>query len=211
MATTTKKSSNGAAKTAQGKKPGARMDAVALLKQDHRTVEALFKQYKNLTPTANKSRARLIDKIVKELSVHAAVEEQILYPTTESESRGSKRLVSHSLDEHQAVKETLAELQKLDAGDERADELMRALMSEVRSHVKEEETQLFPKLRAAVGKDVLVQMGTLMQLAKKTAPTRPHPHAPNKPPGNIVIGMASGAVDRARDAGRGVRRKVTGT
>ena len=72
-------------------------------------------------------------------------------------------------------------------------------MADVRHHVKEEESELFPELRAAVGEEELRAMGGQLAAAKKMAPTHPHPNAPATPPGNIVAGAAAAVVDRARD------------
>jgi hypothetical protein len=56
-----------------------------------------------------------------------------------------------------------------------------------------------------VGRKELGEWGEELKAAKKAAPTRPHPHAPNRPPVNVLVGAAAGAVDRARDT---VRRSV---
>ena len=56
------------------------MDAVTLLRNDHKTVEGLFKKFEKTGPNAHKTKQDLVEKIVEELSVHAAVEEQVLYP-----------------------------------------------------------------------------------------------------------------------------------
>ncbi|MDQ3977971.1 MAG: hemerythrin domain-containing protein [Actinomycetota bacterium] len=56
------------------------MDAITLLKQDHKTVEGLFKKFEKTGPKAHKTRRDLAEKIIKELSVHAAIEEQVFYP-----------------------------------------------------------------------------------------------------------------------------------
>jgi hypothetical protein len=107
-------------------------------------------------------------------------------------------LVEEALDEHQAVKETLVDIERASDPDER-DELLEELIGDVRHHVEEEEGELFPELRAAIGPDELRDMGSALAAAKKMAPTHPHPHAPNTPPGNIVGGVAA-AADKIRDA-----------
>jgi hypothetical protein len=65
-----------------------------------------------------------------------------------------------------------------------------------------EENEMFPRVRDALDIAKLNELGTRLERAKKTAPTRPHPRAPQEPPGNVVVGMAAGVVDRARDATR---------
>lgn len=185
-----------------------RPDGIALLKKDHRTVESLFKRYEKLGDRAIRGKANIVERVIRELSIHAAIEEQVLYPTIRQEVSGGKPKVEHAIDEHQKVKETLSSLQKVKPEDEAMDELMAGLISDVREHVKEEEAELFPKLRSSVEPAVLKRMGEFMQMAKRTAPTRPHPKAPAKPPANIVAGMAAGILDRVMDAGRATRKRV---
>lgn len=183
-----------------------RMDVIALLKQDHREVDSMFRRYRTLGARAMKSKQDLVHKIIRELSVHASVEEQILYPRMREVMR--EQMISHALDEHQEVKELLAGLQKMKPEDERFDGCVKELMKNVKEHVREEEGEMLPMLRKALDRDELVRMAEMMKIAKKTAPTRPHPMAPSTPPGNIVVGMASAVVDRARDAGRAIGRRT---
>jgi len=174
-------------------------DAVQLLIQDHREVEQLFIQIEAAGGTGPEEA---VQQVIRELSVHAAIEEQVLYPAVRSKVPGGEELADHAIDEHQEAKELLA---TLDGGEgEAADRapVLARLMQEVRSHVEEEEGDLFPKLRAAVGPEELREMGEAMAQAKKMAPTRPHPQAPSTPPGNVVAGAAAAVVDKARDAFR---------
>ncbi len=180
-----------------------RADAIALLRKDHREVKELFRRYRRLGAGATTRKAQTMERIVKELSVHAAVEEQVFYPDVKAEVRGTKRLVDHALDEHQELKENLAKVQRLEPGSEEFEATMRTIMNDVNEHVKEEEAELFPKVRQAKSKRELQDMATVMRTAKNAAPTRPHPKAPSTPPGNVIVGAASAVVDRARDAVRG--------
>jgi hemerythrin superfamily protein len=83
------------------------MDAIALTKKDHRTVEDLFTRYKKLGPRAFKSKHRIVERLTKELSIHAGIEEQLLYPALRAGA--SDGMVDEALSEHQEVKEELAE------------------------------------------------------------------------------------------------------
>lgn len=175
-------------------------DAVQLLIQDHREVEQLFSQ---IEAAGGTGPDEAVEQIVRELSIHAAVEEQVLYPAIRNKVPGGEEIADHAIDEHQEVKELLA---TLDSGDGQASDrapVLARLMQEVRSHVEEEEADLLPKLQAAVGADELRQLGEAIAQAKKMAPTRPHPHAPSTPPGNVVAGPAAALVDKARDAIQG--------
>jgi hypothetical protein len=98
--------------------------------------------------------------------------------------------VLESLEEHLIVKWELAALADLDPSDERYDAKVTVLIENVRHHVKEEESEFFPKLRNALRSELL-ELGEALERAKKTAPTRPHPMLPDEPPGNLVAGAAA--------------------
>ena len=172
-------------------------DAIQLLTTDHGEVEAMFRQVESL-PEGD-ARQKVVEDIIRELSVHAAIEEQVLYPAMREALPDGETLVQEAIDEHQAVKETLAAIEQADVPAERDQHLVR-LMGDVRHHVEEEETELFPKLAASIGSAELREMGGKLAAAEKVAPTHPHPNAPNTPPGNLVGGVAAAVMDRARDA-----------
>ncbi len=128
------------------------------------------------------------------------IEEQVLYPAVRTALPDGERLHEESLQEHAAVKNVLAELDKMEPSAEGYDARVRELIIGVRHHVEEEEGELFPQLQASIGTDELQDMGGKLAAAKKMAPTHPHPNAPNTPPGNIVGGAAAAVIDKARDA-----------
>ena len=173
-------------------------DAIVLLKNDHKEVERLFKQFEKLGDRATTSKRAVVDQILTALSVHAAIEEQVFYPAVRAEVPDIDADVLEGLEEHHIVKWTLSELRDLDAGAERFDAKVTVLMESVRHHVEEEETEMFPKVRAAVGRKRLAALGEEMERAKKIAPTRPHPKAPDTPPGVVLAGTTAGIADRAR-------------
>ena len=90
-------------------------------------------------------------------------------------------------------------LERADSPTERYPHLV-SLIGNVRHHVEEEETELFPKLRASITTGELQEMGGRLAAAKKLAPSHPHPNAPNTPPGNVVGGVAAAVMDKARNA-----------
>ncbi len=178
------------------------MDAIALLKQDHRTVDGLFEKFEATTDRAVKTRQTLADRIVKELSIHAAIEEQILYPGMRRALKNGDKLVAHAIEEHQDAKELLKHIERTPASEPKLADLVADLASAIREHVKEEESDLFKRLRTEVDRKTLETWADELKAAKRISPTRPHPLAPNRPPANVVAGSAAGVVDRLRDAGR---------
>ena len=174
-------------------------DAITLLKSDHDTVEALFKKFEKAGPTAYKSKRKLVDQIIKELSVHAAIEEMVFYPATRELSDDVEDHVLESLEEHHVVKWVLSELDGMDPEHERFDAKVTVLIESVRHHVEEEEKEYFPKVRKLADRKLLTEMGDVMVSAKKVAPTHPHPRSPDEAPANMA-NLAVGLLDRIRDA-----------
>jgi hemerythrin superfamily protein len=177
------------------------MDAITLLKADHKTVEDLFKKFEKAGERATKTKRDLVDRMIKELAIHAAIEEQVFYPAVREAVPDTDSNVLESLEEHHVVKWTLSELEGMDPESERFDAKTTVLIESVRHHVKEEEEELFPKVREALGRNFLSELGDAMADAKRSAPTHPHPHSPDTPPGNVVAGAVAAILDRARDAG----------
>lgn len=174
------------------------MDAISLTLQDHRHVESLFARYESLTGNGDAKRD-IVREIIRELSVHASIEEQFMYPAMRRHLPDGDSLVQEAIEEHQEAKEALAELDRMTPDVSGYDDKVRSLIRDVRHHVKEEEDELLPKLRASVSHERLEQMGEAMESGKALAPTRPHPHAPSTPPGNFLAGPAAAVADRVRD------------
>src|SRR3954452_19702015 len=124
-------------------------DAIALLKQDHRTVEDLFAQFEKASGDGRKQK--LAETICMELSIHATIEEEIFYPACEG--KVDEDLLKESYVEHDAAKLLIAEIE---AGSEKNDEFfdskVKVLQEEIEHHVEEEEKRmegLFAQARKA--------------------------------------------------------------
>jgi hemerythrin superfamily protein len=186
------------------------VDAITLLKADHRTVDDLFARYEKTGERAYAAKRRLVDRMIKELSVHAAIEEQIFYPAVKHVLEETEDQVLESLEEHHLVKIMLAEQERTDPKDERFDAKVTVLMENVRHHVKEEEDEMFPTVRKAVTAASLKELGERMREAKRTVPSRPHPHAPDEPPGNVIAGAGAMLLDGTKDAASSLMRRIAG-
>jgi hemerythrin superfamily protein len=180
------------------------MNAITLLKNDHKTVEDLFKRFEKLGPRAHKTKQDVMERIVRELSIHAAIEEMVFYPAIRQavEKGDLDTMVLESLEEHHVVKWVLWELERTSPTDERFDAKMTVLTENVRHHVKEEEKDLFPKVNKIFDRSQLEDLGEAMEALKKTAPTHPHPRSPDEPPGNVIAGAGAALMDKALDAGK---------
>jgi hemerythrin superfamily protein len=180
------------------------MDAITLLKTDHKNVETLFKRFEKAGDKAYVEKREIVDKIIEALSKHAAVEEQLFYPVSRATVPETDDVVLESLEEHHVVKWLLSELDGMPPQHERFDAKVTVLIENVRHHVEEEEQEFFPKVRDELGREALADLGDAMAAAEVIAPTHPHPRSPDTPPGNLVAGTAAGVVDRVGDTVSGL-------
>jgi hemerythrin superfamily protein len=175
------------------------MDAITILKDDHKTVEQLFKRFERAGDRAFVEKRDIVDRIIEELSMHAAIEEQLFYPVVRATVPDTDDIALESLEEHHVVKWVLSELDGMSPEDERFEAKVTVLIANVRHHLEEEEGELFPMVRDELGRNALSDLGEAMAAARKIAPTHPHPRAPDTPPGNLLVGTAAGVADRVRD------------
>jgi hemerythrin superfamily protein len=188
--------------------PTRTKDAIDILKADHTKVRALFTKFESLKGKAPAQRQELVERISRELSVHSSVEELTFYPTVRERMSRSEDLVLESLEEHHLVKVTLSELEKMSPEDERYDAKMTVLIEQVKHHMREEEDDLFPRVRKHIPDADLVELAAVMREARATAPTRPHPKAPDQPPGNLAASLLSSPMDVAIRGTRAAMRRV---
>ncbi|GAA0930291.1 hemerythrin domain-containing protein [Streptomyces thermoalcalitolerans] len=173
------------------------MDAIELLKHDHRRVEQLFRDYR--AAASRTQRRAVVELMIRELSQHAALEEMMLYPLAKKVLPDGEQKIDEHLSEHMAVKKLLFALDRLPSGDEREAGLVAELKQEIDEHIREEEGETMPALRDRVSQEKLDELGRLLDRARRTAPTRPHPNAPDQPPALAVLGPVAAAYDRLRD------------
>jgi hemerythrin superfamily protein len=117
-------------------------EIISMLKEDHRKVEGLFKTFEQ---SRNKrQRKSLINQIVTELTVHARLEEEVVYPPIMRQEEDKAR---EAYEEHHVVKGLLSELSRMDGSEENVKAKVKVLSELVKHHVKEEEGELLPKLK----------------------------------------------------------------
>jgi hemerythrin superfamily protein len=141
----------------------AKMDAVALLKDDHRKVEELFAKFEKASGDGAKEKLAL--EICKELTVHAEIEEKIFYPACEGEIE--EDLLKEAFVEHDGAKLLIREIEAGGPGDEFYDAKVKVLSEQIEHHVKEEEARIdgmFAQARKA-GLD-MDQLGERMSAKK---------------------------------------------
>lgn len=176
-----------------------RSDGITVLIEDHRAVEQVFQELESGSGSPE-HRRDLTDHVIAELVRHSVAEEHYLYPTTRKALSDGDQVADHELSEHTEAERIMNELDGLDPTDARFNELLGELINAVRHHVKDEEEDLFPRLREACSETELTELGEQIVRAKDSAPTRPHPATPKKPPMNKMLDPGAGLVDRMRDA-----------
>lgn len=165
---------------------------------DHEAFRAVFTELEADTMSPQ-HRRDLVDHLIAELVRHAVAEEQFVYPVVRERIPDGDSIVDHEIEEHSEAELVMKELDGMDVSDARFEPKVRELMHDIRHHLEEEETKLLPRVAALYSTDELDQMGENMLFAKQSAPTHPHPSAPDTPPGNLIVQPGLGLVDRMRD------------
>ncbi|MDQ1833043.1 hemerythrin domain-containing protein [Massilia scottii] len=124
-----------------------RRDAIAMLTEDHREVEELFKQYEALGEDDNDRKKKIADQICTALTLHATIEEEIFYPAVRDAGEDNEELVDEATVEHASAKDLIAQLQEMDPEDELYDAKVKVLSEQIAHHVQEEEKEMFPKAK----------------------------------------------------------------
>jgi Hemerythrin HHE cation binding domain. len=143
------------------------MNPFTLLKEDHKKVKALFKEYEAAGDKAFKKKQDLSDEIFKELEVHTTVEEEIFYPKIkETADKEGQELVLEGYEEHLIVKRLMEELKGMNVHDEKYDPKFKVLMENVKHHIEEEEGEMFPKAKKGLDGEA-EELGEEMEVKKE--------------------------------------------
>jgi len=172
-------------------------DVVDILTSDHRDVTALIAEI--WTVRDPMIRRDLTDTAISELVRHAVAEEMYVYPAMRKYLPDGEKAVHHDVEEHKELEETMKRLEGVDVSGAEFDEALRNLETVLADHVQDEESEQFPELRRLVPHEELVELAGKVETAKKLAPTRPHPGAPNSELFHKLVGPGVGLVDRLRD------------
>lgn len=171
-------------------------DPVLSLENDHQTVASLFQSFSAAEP---EERTDILRNIVRELSVHAAIEEKEVYPLVREVLPEGDRLADEAEAEHQQMKEILADLDGADGSDPEVQSQVETLEQALLHHVQEEQVEILQQLRWSLPPAEFTALGERLEEARQSAPTRPHPRSSA---GGVTEKIAA-VVDRARDAVRG--------
>jgi hemerythrin superfamily protein len=148
-------------------------DAIVILKDDHKRIKALFKEFQAAGENATKRKGSIVGKIIEELTVHTYIENEGMYPQVRHLVPDLEQDVLESYEEHHVADVLCMELAAMDADDEHFDAKTTVLIENVTHHIDEEESEWFPRVRAALGRKQLAEIGAEMLELKKKAPRKP--------------------------------------
>jgi hemerythrin superfamily protein len=154
--------------TSKSRKRTTESDAIEMLKEDHRKVEKLFTQFEKTDRDDVEACADIVEEACAALKVHAALEEELFYPAARAAlEEDDASLLDEALVEHDSAKALIARVEGLDPSDPMYAASFTVLAEYIKHHVKEEEGEIFPKVKKA--KLDADELGSEMR-ARKEAP-----------------------------------------
>ena len=148
-------------------------DAIVLLKNDHKEIKKVFSQFQKAGDGAEKTKGKLVDKMIELLTVHTYIENEVMYPEIRRRVPELEDDILESYEEHHVADVLVVELAALSPDSERFDAKTPALIENVEHHIEEEEDEWFPKVREALSRTELREIGEEMLRRREKAPRRP--------------------------------------
>jgi hemerythrin-like domain-containing protein len=148
-------------------------DAIVLLKEDHKEVRKVFRDFESAGEDATDRKGKLVEKMIELLTQHTYIENEVMYPRVRELLPDLEDDVLESYEEHHVADVLVMELSGMEPTDERFDAKTTVLIENVRHHMDEEEEDWFPKVRDGLGRKALQEIGEELLAAKKKAPTKP--------------------------------------
>jgi hemerythrin-like domain-containing protein len=148
-------------------------DAIVLLKQQHKEVKKLFKDFQEAGENAKSRKAELVQKILEALTMHTYLENQVMYPEVRRLLPALDEDVLESYEEHHVADVLCFELATMSADDEHFEAKVTVLIENVTHHIDEEVNDWFPKVREGLGRKQLQEMGARMVELEPKAPRKP--------------------------------------
>ena len=171
MAIAVRSRGKGKTKPHTSRSRSARLNVIALLKNDHREVQDMFDKVEKLGERATEQRRKLGERICQALELHSKFEENVFYPQIRerAEDHEERKQLLEALEEHAIVDRLVEELKGMDATDERYEAKLNVVAEAVRHHIKEEEREMFPLAREMFEPEELAQMGERLAEEKRNA------------------------------------------
>ena len=148
-------------------------DAIVLLKNDHKEIRKLFRQFRKAGKGAKAEKQKIVDQIIEALTVHTYIENECMYPEVRKLVPDLEDDILESFEEHHVADVLCIELATMNSGDERFDAKTTVLIENVEHHIEEEEEEWFPDVRENLGRKQLQDIGQRMIDMKEKAPRSP--------------------------------------
>ena len=148
-------------------------DAIVLLKNDHKEILRVFRDFEKAGPGATVTKGRLVDRMIELLTVHTYLENEVMYPEVRKLLPDLEEDVLESYEEHHVADVLSAELAMMSPSHDHFDAKMTVLIENVEHHIEEEEEEWFPKVREGLGRKQLGEIGDRMAAMRDDAPTHP--------------------------------------
>jgi hemerythrin superfamily protein len=156
-------------------------DAIVILKNDHKQIRRLFKQFQSAGDNDTARKGQIVEEIIEALTVHTYLENEVMYAEVRKLLPDLEGDVLESYEEHHVADVLCAELYAMKPGDERFDAKTTVLIENVTHHIEEEEQDWFRKVREGLGRKQLQELGARMNDLRQKAPRSPaQPSALNK-------------------------------
>jgi hemerythrin-like domain-containing protein len=148
-------------------------DAIVLLREDHRELKRVFREFEATGEQAHVAKAKLVRRMIELLTVHTYLENECVYPRIADLVPELLEAVRESYEEHHVADVLCAELVAMNPGDDHFDAKVAVLIENVEHHIREEEIGWFPTVRDKLGRKALQQIGDRMLATRGDAPTWP--------------------------------------
>jgi hemerythrin-like domain-containing protein len=148
-------------------------DAIVILKDDHKELKRIFRAFEAAGEDAIKTKGDLVDQMLELLTVHTYLENECMYPEIRSRLPELEDDILESYEEHHVADVLCMELAGMKPDAERFVAKTTVLIESVEHHIEEEEENWFPKVREALGRNDLQEIGTRLEELRETAPRKP--------------------------------------
>ena len=148
-------------------------DAIVYLKDQHKVVKRLFKEFQSAGDDATETKGRIVEQILENLTVHTYLENEVMYPEVRKLMPDLEDDILESYEEHHVADVLCMELATMSPGEEHFDAKTKVLIENVTHHIEEEEKEWFPEVRKGLGRKQLQEIGERMVEMEPKAPRKP--------------------------------------
>jgi hemerythrin-like domain-containing protein len=179
------------------------MDALTFLREDHKSVLGMLEVLDGAPTNSGAEHsglATMVNNLVIAESQHEAIEEEFFWPAVRDALEDGDELADEAIAQEQAGKKLLQRLADGNPGEADYHDALQEFVKVGREHILYEQDVVWPLFEAAVSRQEREKIGEKLEVAKKIAPTRPHPDTPANPLVQKTMGTGAAVVDHVRDA-----------